>query len=65
MDKASDDGRRREHYCNLHRFEAPALLSFLVTLNVWGKCSIILFLVDISFVGRMCRVIWIQETILI
>lgn len=65
VDKANDDGRRREHYCNLHWFEAHALLSFLVMLNVWSMCGIILFLVDVSFVGRMCRVIWIQETILI
>lgn len=65
VDKANDDGRRRGHYYNLHWFEAPALLSFLVMLNGWGMCSIILFLFGISFVGRMCRVIWIQEAILI
>lgn len=65
VDKANDDGRRREHYCNLRWFEAHALLSFLVMLNVWGMCGINLFLVDVSFVGKMCRVIWIQETILI
>lgn len=61
---ANDDGRRREHYYIC--IDLKLMLSLISSNCGCEACvGINLFLVDVSFVGKICRVIWIQETILI